>query len=407
MVLFSSVLKSGLCCLALSQLSLASGSDNDEHSMTFEEYAEAYGKFYDCEHKRERAQKEFEKNMALIKAHNEKYEAGKTSYEMGVNQFTDGTKIVKGLRFQKNQGEAHSSHEITSTVMERGLRTVDLTIEVDVDMESLPEEVDWKHALTPVKEQGMCGSCFAVASVETLEAHAFLATGKKSDLSIQQVLDCIKYDDELRGCSGGVPEQVYDVVQRLGLATEWTYPYESGHGDDHHKCRFNSSKATKPGKPRTRSSSIRAGTPASIRIEGYAKVQSNSIYATMHALATKGPMTVVVAADDNWSKYKGGVLDTDYTNATDPKTLALDHAVQLVGYGVDKKHGPYWTVRNSWGLDFGENGFIRLRRETDPAKMICKHDKGTNSTACGASGVLQLPTYPVGVTHARSRVTPH
>ena len=75
------------------------------------------------------------------------------------------------------------------------------------DISDLPESVDWTHMLTPVKEQGMCGSCFAVATVETLEAHAAITTGKRSDLSIQQILDCIKYTDTLRGCSGGEPEQ--------------------------------------------------------------------------------------------------------------------------------------------------------------------------------------------------------
>lgn len=375
---------------------------------TFDEYVNEYAKGYECAHKRAEAEEAYDANLALIKAHNELYEQGKVSYLMAVNKFTDGSEVHRGYR------AANEDASSSESAQQRRLNTiVTLSIEesLDVDPSTLPSEVDWTDYLTGVKEQGMCGSCFAVASVETLEAHASIYTGKKGDLSIQQVLDCLTYDEgsKFRGCSGGFPEQVYNLVADMGgLATEWTYPYESGHGDDHHKCRFNASKATKPGMPRFRNSSIRAGTPPAIRIDGFASVEQNNMYATMHALATKGPLTVVVAADDNWSKYGGGVLDSDYDpTKTDNNTLALDHAVQLVGYGTDEVHGAYWKVRNSWGLDFGENGFIRLRRMTDPKDMICKHDGGTNTTACGPSGVLQSPTYPVNVRHATTRVTPH
>jgi len=141
-------------------------------------------------------------------------------------------------------------------------------------------------------------------------------------------------------------------------------------------------------------------------LRGYETLPRNDYAAVMNHLATVGPLAVSVDASE-WSLYGGGVFDgCDYS-----KNIAVNHVVQLVGYGTDSKDGDYWIVRNSWGTEWGEDGYIRLKREsetqcgTDNSPLMgtgCVNDGKDIITVCGQCAVLFDVCYPIGVDYALS-----
>ena len=172
-----------------------------------------------------------------------------------------------------------------------------------------------------------------------------------------------------------------------------------------------------------KTSPTHTATPPVVKATGEAHTAPNDLYAVMHALATRGPLTISIDADE-WHLYKEGIFDASFNKSK--TTINVDHTVQLVGYGEDEEGNLFWTVRNSWGVDFGESGFIRLRRSS-PHAVPCKcptyipnctvGDNGIYRTAseaakedtliCGADGILGDVSYPTGVYHIESTIEPH
>lgn len=194
--------------------------------------------------------------------------------------------------------------------------------------------VDWRNAglVSPVKDQGGCGSCWAFAAIANFESY-FLRLKQPLDLSEQMVVDCSQGDN---GCDGGNAYYAsYDMLKN-GVVAETDYPYTAvtqackvlAASIEYHK--YNSVRTTAPG------------------------------CANIVAAIYNRPMAVSVDAS-NWWRYKSGIFP-DSTN-TNPK---LNHNVQLVGYYP----GQYYLIKNSWSTDFGENGFIRLAPGTTSG--ICK-----------------------------------
>lgn len=245
---------------------------------------------------------------------------------------------------------------------------------------------DWRDdgVVTTLKDQGRCGSCWTFAATETLESHWALKTGFLHVLSEQNVLDCTPNPDQCGGtggCSGGTAELAYDRLAQTGagLATEWTYPYTSWHGQDS-ECRFNATE-----------------TPAMTKVTGYTKLPANQYAPLINAVANIGPISISVDAS-SWRNYESGIFDG--CNQTSPD---IDHAVVLVGYGEDKDAN-YWLVRNSWGALWGEHGYVRIAR-TDSEQSRCGTDTnpsdGTGCAGgpatvqvCGTCGILFDSCYP-------------
>jgi cathepsin L len=151
------------------------------------------------------------------------------------------------------------------------------------------------------------------------------------------------------GCAGAVPEIAFNYVQLYGLTSESAYPYSSGKGVTG-TCSFDGTK-----------------TPAEVSVDGYVKLPSNDYNSLLYASATYGPIAISVDAS-NWHLYESGIFNgCSYTENID-----VNHAVVLVGYGTDATGG-YWLVRNSWGPTYGEDGYIRIAREST---VTC----GTDST---------------------------
>jgi len=249
---------------------------------------------------------------------------------------------------------------------------------------NLNANIDWreKFVITPVKDQGQCGSCWSFAAAETLESYWALSTGQLVSLSEQQILDCTpnpKKCGGTGGCGGATAELAYDRIKQMGgLATEWNYPYTSYYGSDY-KCD--------PAKSASKFA----------KLTSYVNLPTNKLQPVITHLSTKGPLAVSVDAS-KWFLYESGVFDG--CNQTNPD---LDHAVQLVGMGTDSALGDYWLVRNSWSPSWGEKGYIRLRRTSS---LRCGVDltpgDGDGCTngppteyVCGTCGILYDALYPV------------
>merc|ERR1719443_1348892 len=214
------------------------------------------------------------------------------------------------------------------------------------------QSVDWrtKGAVTPVKDQGQCGSCWAFSTVEEVESSVFMATGKLLTLSTQQLTSCDKVDE---GCNGGDTETAYKYIEKAGgLDTASDYPDTSHKSGRTGKCGWDKKKAAKV------TGFTYATTPCK---RGACKNQDEDKLAA--ALAAKGPISICVNAGGNaWQVYKRGVFSKKCSGAS----KALDHCVQLVGY--DKTGDtPYWIVRNSWNTDWGIKGYMHM----EMGKNLC------------------------------------
>ncbi len=236
-------------------------------------------------------------------------------------------------------------------------------------VQALPASVDWrtKGAVSKVKNQLSCGSCFSFSSTGSLEGAYAIKFGNLVSFSEQQILDCdnIKVEPQGNlGCNGGNMEPTLQWIGKNGgLCTEEAYPYVSGTTKQAGTCQKTCSKIS--------------GSAVSKTVE----VAPKSDSAMMTALAQQ-PVSIALEADQPaFQLYKSGVF-------TAPCGTNLDHGVLVVGYGTDNGLD-YYIVKNSWGTTYGENGYIRLGKGNDPAT-----GKPYNGGA-GQCGMLSTPVYPV------------
>jgi len=192
-----------------------------------------------------------------------------------------------------------------------------------------PDKTTWdwftQGACTPVYNQGQCGSCWAFSATETIESYFKLQGGTLTKCSMEQVVDCDTTD---HGCEGGMPSSAYQYVQSAGGIDSYSsYPYTAGGGQSG-TCQFNKANVV------TNVASQKA-------VSGETGLYQQA--------STAGPVSVCVDAS-SWQSYKGGVLQSCGNN--------VDHCVQLTGYADYGQSTSHWIVRNSWGGDWGEKGFI-------------------------------------------------
>ncbi|GAB5372392.1 hypothetical protein AAMO2058_001661200 [Amorphochlora amoebiformis] len=352
---------------------LASGKPRVSHedlragvSYTFDEYLVDFKKSYpDSQYGYRKSL--FVKHLAIIREHNKK----NLSWHMHVNDFTDlhpeeFRRSTKGFHHPKHATLVGSGNPFPADVNKDFLAT-------------LPTTVDWrtKNVVTPVKNQGGCGSCWAFSAAETMESHLAIATGKLLELSEQQLVACSTNPKDCGGtggCDGSVQPLAFDYVQTVGITTEKSYPYEGITGT----CKPNSIKPV-------------------VNITGQVDLPTNNYTALMEAVAMVGPVAISLDAGGlPWQLYGGGVLTGDCGSD-------IDHAVQLVGYGTENGKD-YWLVRNSWGQGWGEGGYIKLYRDPNAA---CAQDATPQDgfgcdggpkevTVCGMCGILSASSYPLG-----------
>lgn len=338
---------------------------NELEHYTFDLYVKDYGLSYErgsAEWKTREAN--FNKRLTSIKAHNA--DSTKT-WKRGVNQFADWSEA----EFSQYNRATPSFHGTGKKVPVRS------TI---VKQSDLPRTVDYRTSNPPVlsaiKNQAACGNCWAHAATESVESYFAIKTGQLPVLSTQQITSCTTTEN---GCGGGGYGQAWDYVEQSeGLNEEWVYPFVNFFCDPPlnqqctQKCQNISTQFTKKFK----------WWPKSNASVG-ARVQPNDATAMMDALANEGPVAISVGSDP-WSDYESGILQNNYSN--NASWTSINHAVQLVGYGYDfTANMNYWVVRNSWGTNYGEDGFIRLAR---PDVEPCFNG------VCGTSGMLCDGAYP-------------
>ena len=203
------------------------------------------------------------------------------------------------------------------------------------------DSIDWveKGAVTPVKNQGQCGSCWAFSTTGNIEGVTFMKTGNLVSLSEQELVSCDKGENE--GCNGGLQEDAFDYVKSHGITTEKDYPYHSGGG---------STGSCKSAKTKNDLTYIKGWTQVSKSKKGESAIKT--------ALPKVGPITIGIDATP-MQDYIGGV-DSPQCNVDCGCTSSdLDHAVLMVGYG-QKGSQSYWKIKNSWASDWGEDGYYRI-----------------------------------------------
>ncbi|KAL9392378.1 hypothetical protein Peur_016301 [Populus x canadensis] len=289
-----------------------------------EEWMAQHGRVYGDMKEKEKRYLIFKENVERIEAFNNGSDRG---YKLGVNKFAD-------LTNEEFRAMYHGYKRQSSKLMSSSFRYENLS--------DIPTSMDWRNdgAVTPVKDQGTCGCCWAFSTVAAIEGIIKLQTGNLISLSEQQLVDCTAGNN---GCQGGVMDTAFRyIIRNGGLTSEDNYPYQGVDGT----C--NSEEA--------------ASTEA--QITGYEDVPKNNENALLQAVA-KQPVSVAVDGGGNdFRFYKSGVFEGDC--GTD-----LNHAVTAIGYGTDSDGTDYWLVKNSWGTSWGDSGYMKMRRGIGSSEGLC------------------------------------
>ncbi|CAL5071941.1 unnamed protein product [Urochloa decumbens] len=317
----------------------------------FQDWQATYNRTYATPEELQRRFEVYSENLEFIEETNS---LGRP-YKLGVNQLADLTYEEFQDMYLMKLDEMPSAPEPDDEAMEQ-LGTMNEGTSSNGylnNSEEAPNRVDWrtKGAVTPVKDQKQCGSCWAFAAVASIEGVHKIKTGRLVSLSEQEIVDCDRGRND-HGCKGGYPSHAMAWVARnRGLTTESDYRYTGGQG----QCRRNKLRHH------------------AARISGVQAVRRNNEAALERAAAGR-PVAVSIDASREFQFYKSGVF-------SGPCSTRLNHAVTVVGYGATARGGKYWTVKNSWGKTWGENGYVRMRRRVRARHGVC--------------GIAMEPYYPV------------
>jgi len=219
---------------------------------------------------------------------------------------------------------------------------------LDVSSEKLnnPVYLDWRNnqKITPVKDQGQCGSCWAFSATEAIESAWMLAGHPTAVLAPQQMVSCDTLD---HGCQNGFPGNAFHYIASAGgQVPESAFPYHSGNGNAG-TCTVNLKSVVAKLNPTNPWKAV-------INFCGGGTCASQPELPNMENALQSGPMSVCLNAGP-FQDYVGGILSAN----CDASWTALDHCVQLVGYN-NAPPSPYWIVRNSWGLNWGYAGYVYI-----------------------------------------------
>lgn len=305
-----------VCSLAMEQLQRDPSLDHH-----WQLWRKTHGKQYKGKNEEGARRLIWEKNLKFVTLHNLEHSMGMHSYDLGMNHLGDMTseEVMSLMSCLKvpSQWQRNATYKSNPN-------------------QKLPDSVDWreKGCVTEVKYQGSCGACWAFSAVGALEAQVKLKTGKLVSLSAQNLVDCAKEKYRNKGCDGGFMTEAFQyIIDNNGIDSEASYPYKATDGNCHYDPKNCAATCSR-----------------------YTELPYGSEDSLKEAVANKGPISVGIdASHPSFYFYKSGVYD-------DPScTQMVNHGVLVVGYGtLDGKD--YWLVKNSWGLYFGEQGYIRMAR---------------------------------------------
>eukprot|EP01084_Bolivina_argentea_P092998 167276_1 len=268
------------------------------------------------------------------------------NYKLRLNQFSDLTEDEFRTYVHGKDGACFRAGSIPKLV-DDDIYNIDDTL-------SAPDSVDWstKGVVTPVKNQGSCGSCWAFSATGSLECRYAIKTGSLNSLSEQELVDCAgsKYDSY--GCNGGEENGgMQYAADNKGLCSEKDYAYTAHNG------------ACKTGQC-TKRYNANTGVRYVDRYNSTGLVNE----------VVNGCVSIAIDAGGAFQHYSSGVIDGVCG-------VSIDHAILTVGYGVDPSSGQkYWKVKNSWGQSWGEAGYARICRDC--------HKNGP----AGECGILMWPS---------------
>jgi C1A family cysteine protease len=311
------------------------------HTAVFKKWQKHFGKSYNGIDERAHRFTVFMENWLKIHEHNEK----ESTYKLGLNQFADMSASEFKQYVHGNMGSCLLPGKKSINQLRSGGKAA----------VNAPSSIDWttKGVVTPVKNQGQCGSCWAFSTTGSIESRYAIAHGKLNSLSEQQLVDCSGSYGNM-GCNGGLMDSAFKYVKAEGgLCSESAYPYTARDGT----CKASS-----------------CGSKFDA-ISSYVDVTHDSESSLMNAVA-EGPVSIAIEADQSaFQFYRSGILSGSCGTR-------LDHGVLVVGYGSEGG-SDFWKVKNSWGASWGESGYIRICRACSKNGMQ------------GECGILDQPSYPV------------
>lgn len=308
---------------------------------TFDEFVAEHAKEYKDDVELATRRAIFEANLKVIESHNAEADAGAHSFHMGVTSLSDLTH------------EEYRSMYTSPMPVHKREGTQYLNV-----MAPVPDQVDWrtKGFVTPIKNQGQCGSCWAFSTVGSIEGLHKRMTDNLVSLSEQNLVDCAGGIYGNHACNGGLMDNAFRYVEKKGIDTEDAYPYESGTSKHAGSCRWSIKEV-------------------GARIGGYSDIAHGNEASLKNACATQGPISVAIdASHASFQQYRSGVYHEPHCSSR-----SLDHGVLVVGYGTENGED-YWLVKNSWGTSWGEEGYIKMARNAD--------------NACGIASQASFPTAP-------------